>query len=85
MKQYKFSNLELTIQLHKQDVKCVKIKSCEDAANFFLEIWEGLEIYESFFVLYLNAAGKTIGWYKASQGGVNSTIVDVKLKINFHH
>lgn len=63
-------------QIHK-----VKITSAEAAANYFREIFgeEMLEICEQFMVIYLNNANNTIGWFKASQGGISGTVVDPRL------
>jgi len=57
-----------------------KIQSPKDAAAFIRQFYgDDLEIFESFFILLLNAAANTIGYAKISQGGIVSTIVDVRL------
>lgn len=56
------------------------IKS-EDAAYEFIKQFflDDLEIFESAFILLLNRANKTIGYAKISQGGISSTVIDVRL------
>jgi len=81
MKTYKSNCPELKAELKRGEVKKMQIKSSLDAANFFRDLWEGIDIYESFFAIYLNRANNTIGWYKVSQGGIHGTVVDNKLII----
>ncbi len=40
---------------------------------------DDIEIYESFFVLFMNRANDTLGYAKISQGGITSTTFDVRL------
>ena len=79
MKTYKANCPELRVQLTRQQVKKVKVTNSKISADFFRDIWEGVDIYESFFCIYLNRANNTIGWYKVSQGGITSVLVDVRL------
>ena len=59
--------------------KKVKVSSSQDCADFFRQLWEGIDIYESFFAVYLNQSNNTIGWYKVSQGGITGTVADPRL------
>ena len=79
MKLYKSNCPELKAELKRDEVKKVKIQTSKDSADFFREVWEGIDIYESFFVIYLNQANNTIGWYRASQGGLAGTVADPRL------
>jgi len=79
MKLYKSNCPELKAELKRDEVKKVKIQTSKDSADFFREVWEGIDIYESFFVIYLNQANNTIGWYRASQGGLTGTVADPRL------
>jgi DNA repair protein RadC len=79
MKQYKSNCPELVATLKRDDCKKVKIASSKDSADFFRQVIEGIDIYESFFVVYLNQSNNTIGWYKASQGGIAGTVADPRL------
>ena len=57
-----------------------KITSSDQAANFIRRFYfDDIEIFESFFILLLNQANKTIGYAKISQGGISGTVVDVRI------
>jgi DNA repair protein RadC len=82
MKTYKTECPELKVQLKRDVVLKAKITSSQNSADFFREIWDDtIDIYESFFVIYLNQASNTIGWYKVSQGGITGTVADPRLII----
>lgn len=82
MKQYKTNCPELNVQLKREEVKKVQIRSSKDSSDFFRSIWDdSIGIYESFFCIYLNQANNTIGWYKVSQGGITGTVADPRLVI----
>lgn len=55
------------------------LKKSSEVADYLRKMWEGIEIYESFYALYLNRANKVIGWYKVSQGGITGTVADPRL------
>lgn len=58
----------------------VQIKTSKDAHNFISQFYgDDIEVYESFFILLLNFANKTIGYAKISQGGVSGTVIDGKI------
>jgi DNA repair protein RadC len=40
---------------------------------------DDMEVFESVFILLLNASNKTIGYAKISQGGITGTVVDIRL------
>lgn len=79
--EYKVTMPEIEIRLKKSDVHKFKIQSSLDCANAFRQMYsnDSIEIYESFFVVYLNRANKTVGWLKVSQGGLTGTVVDARL------
>lgn len=81
MKTYKSNVPELYLGRKKSDALKVKIQTSKDSADFFRQVWEDetIEFCESAMVLYLNRANNTIGWYKVSQGGLNSTVIDVRI------
>lgn len=57
-----------------------KITSPDEAADFIRQFYfDDIEIFESFFILLLNQANKTIGYAKISQGGIAGTVVDVRI------
>ena len=58
----------------------VQIKTSKDAYDFISQFYgDDIEAYESFFILLLNFANKTIGYAKISQGGISGTVVDGKI------
>jgi len=57
-----------------------KITSPDDCYNYIKQFYhDDIEIYESFFVAFLNRANNVIGWIKVGQGGINGTVVDPRL------
>lgn len=64
----------------QSDFPAVSIQSSQDAANFIRQFYtDDIEIFESFFILLMNRARKTIGYAKISQGGITGTVVDLRL------
>lgn len=56
-----------------------KVTTSRDAFNLLRDIWnDQIELYESFFVLFLNKANKVLGFRCISTGGVSGTVVDPK-------
>lgn len=57
-----------------------RVVSSRDAADVIRPLFgDDIEFFESFFMLMLNAANNTIGFVKISQGGMTSTVVDVRI------
>ena len=72
--------IELQVKSRNTQFEQVKISDHRDAYNIIRRFYfDDLEIYESAFILLLNAANKTIAYAKISQGGTVGTVVDVKL------
>jgi DNA repair protein RadC len=68
------------LRKNQTDFPKMKIKDANDSSEFIKQFYQGdIEIYESFFLLLLNNSNQTIGYAKISQGGVTSTVVDVKI------
>lgn len=58
----------------------VKVNTSKISYDFIKKFYSGdIEVYESFFILLLNRANKTVGYAKISQGGVVGTYVDIKI------
>lgn len=56
------------------------ILSSDDSYRAFKEIiGDDIEITETFAVIFLNNAGKIIGWKKIANGGITSCVVDVRI------
>lgn len=71
---------KLSLIKEQSDYKSVKINSPISGAEYCRQFFASdLLIYESFFILLLNAANHTIGYAKISQGGCVGTVVDVKI------
>lgn len=70
--------LRYTFPVKKEDR--IQIKSCEDAYQAFLDIWDRdtLDYREMFIALYLNRCNEVLGYRIISIGGVAGTVVDVK-------
>jgi DNA repair protein RadC len=65
---------------NKTDIESIQIRSSRDIDAFARNLYNvDLEIYESFFIVCLNRANKTVGVSKISQGGITGTVVDIKL------
>ena len=61
-----------------------KFTTSEQVANFARQFYkDDLVIYESFFVLFLNASNYITGYVKISQGGMTETTVDIRLIIKY--
>ena len=72
--------IKISMQKSETDFENFKISSSRDSYLFFKNQFEdSINIYESVYVLYLDQAHNCIGWIKVSQGGINSSIVDLRL------
>lgn len=73
-------NYNLVVKESDSEFERVKITSSRVAYDVIKNFYhEDIEIYEPFFILILNRANQTIGYAKISQGGICSTVVDVKI------
>lgn len=78
------SAVEYTLSAKSMPFKKVKVSSSTQSAKFIRNFYhEDLIIYESVFILLLDRSNQTIGYAKISQGGVASTIVDVKIILKY--
>ena len=83
MKIYKSNIPELTIKYKKSELKKVKIKSSEDAYEYFKLIFDAdtIDYRESFHAVFLNRSNNTIAWMTISTGGLAGTIADPRMII----
>lgn len=81
MKTYKSNFPQITLKLKKGEELNCKITKSKDAADLFRKVWDNdtLPINETVMVIFLNRQNNTIGWFKVSQGGLNGSVVDVRL------
>lgn len=58
-----------------------RISGSRDVATYAREIWEPgtLEIFECFYVFFLNRGNRVCGWSQISKGGTAGTVADPKL------
>jgi DNA repair protein RadC len=64
-----------------ESVKVTTSKGAEEYARKFY--FDDLEIYESMFLMLLNRSNMIIGWVKISQGGIASTVCDIKIMLKY--
>ena len=83
MKTYNTNIDQVSLVRTPSDVKKVKITKSTNANNYLRELYNPGTIgyNETFIVLYLNTANNTIAWQLISQGGLNSTVVDVRMVV----
>lgn len=68
------------ISTQETNVEKKTITSSTQASKYLrLFFFDDIEIYESFFMLFLNNNCETIAYCKISQGGVTGTVVDPKI------
>jgi len=82
MKTYKTLISERTLKVSEKNTtfKKAKIRVSRDAADYIRQFYyDDIEIFESVFILLINMSNNVIGFAKISQGGINSSIVDVKI------
>lgn len=78
------SAVEYTLSAKSMPFKKEKITSSTQSAKFIRNFYhEDLIIYESVFILLLDRGNNTVGYAKISQGGVSSSIVDVKIILKY--
>ncbi|MBD3638167.1 MAG: strawberry notch family protein, partial [Crocinitomicaceae bacterium] len=73
---------EISLQFHRRGIDIsTQIKRSEDVANIIRSLYnEGeIELRESMFVLLLDRANHPIGYYKHSSGGIDGTVLDIRL------
>lgn len=79
IKQYKIAKVK-----SDHDFPQTQITSSQVSYDVIRQFYgDDIEMYESFFILLLNRANKTIGWAKISQGGVTGTIVDPRIILKY--
>ena len=62
------------------DFPNIQITSSNDSERFIRNFYfDDIDVYESVFILMLNASLYTIGYAKISQGGVTGSVVDPRL------
>lgn len=72
--------IEYTLSATRNELPSTLCTSPDACVGFAKQFYhDDISIYESAFLILLNRAMQTIGWVKISQGGITSTVVDIKL------
>lgn len=80
MKKYKSTIQKYSLIKEPTEINKVKISNSQNSNEYLRKIWSNdIGISESFYVLFLNQSNNTIGYKCISQGGITSTIVDIRL------
>jgi DNA repair protein RadC len=62
----------------------IPFERSREVFEFARELYDGdIEIFESFFCLFVNRSNKLVTYAKISQGGVSGTVVDPKVIFKF--
>lgn len=80
---YKLPMVKLSFVNELSATERKKVTGSREAADLFRQLYEAgtIEHKEFFFAMYMNRAGHFLGLQKISEGGVSSTVVDVKIII----
>jgi DNA repair protein RadC len=78
---YKIAEIDLVYKTKVKSSQRPRITSSNDAYKIFRQCWDEnkIEFIEQFKVLLLNRAGKVLGIFEVSSGGVSGTVADPKL------
>lgn len=72
--------VEYSLKAEKKEFSIEKIRTSNDAVRFSRKFYhDDISIYESSFILLLNHVSNVIGYAKISQGGLCSTVVDIRI------
>lgn len=66
---------------NKEGFESFKISDSHNSEKIFRKIMpiDSIEIYETVIAIFLNNNSESIGWFKVSQGGINGSVVDVRM------
>lgn len=71
---------EYKLTCTRNELQSIIINNATDVNDFARKFYQDdLLIFESSFIIMLNKRNEIIGWYKVSQGGLDSTVVDKRL------
>ena len=75
---------EILISYKNKNQDAVKVSSSVDVYNFILNHWDDdtLDIQENVKMLLLNSSNTILGVYDVSKGGINSTVIDLRLVLS---
>ena len=75
---------EILTSYKNKNQDAVKVSSSVDVYNFILNHWDDdtLDIQENVKMLLLNSSNTILGVYDVSRGGINSTVIDLRLVLS---
>ena len=78
---YKIAEIELVYKTKVKASQRPQVTSSKEVYQILLQCWDEnkIEFVEQFKVLLLNRAGRILGIYEVSSGGVSGTVADPKL------
>lgn len=83
MKEYKrvSKSYKLVCESSPIGIKDVQIKKSEHLEKYARQLYDdgSMDVYESFYIIFLNQANNTLGSAKISQGGIAGTVVDIRI------
>jgi len=80
MKEFKSLVGEVELEYKKKSNKKIKILQSSDTIEYLRSIWPSdISIRECFLVLFLNRCNNIISHYIVSMGGINGTVIDVRM------
>lgn len=81
---YMIMHQELQLKKYSSNVNSVYIKNSRAALDLAVQLIdiETVEIFESFYAMFLNRRNAVISIAKISQGGTSGTVVDAKIIFN---
>ena len=80
MKEFKSLVGEVELVYKKKSNKKIKILQSSDTIEYLRSIWPSdMSIRECFLILFLNRCNNIISHYIVSMGGINGTVIDVRM------
>ena len=75
------SEIQISYQPKVPAIHRPRITTSNDAYKVFMEIFDPmmLNIKEEVVVIYLNRGNRVLGSYKLSSGGINCTVIDIRI------
>ena len=75
---------EILISYKNKNQDAVKVSSSVEVYNFIQNHWDDdtLDIQENVKMLLLNSSNTILGVYDVSRGGINSTVIDLRLVLS---
>jgi len=77
----KVAEIKLVYKTNINPSERSKISDSNCAFRIFMQVWDKdkIEYTEAFKVMYLNRANKVLGVHDISEGGINGTVMDIRI------